>query len=88
VILPERPGLDRQQRVETDLALLSSKVTTSHLAKMAIVYVRQSSTRQVRENVQSTQLQYALVRRAKAYGWSDSQIETIDDDLGMSGANL
>lgn len=85
MILPERPCLDRPQRAETDLALLSSKITTSHLAKMAIVYVRQSSTRQVRENVESTQLQYALVRRAKAYGWSDAQIETIDDDLGLSG---
>ena len=57
-------------RIETPsyLILPSSKISTTHLSKHAVVYVRQSSTRQVRENIESTQLQYALVERAKAYG--------------------
>jgi DNA invertase Pin-like site-specific DNA recombinase len=66
----------------------NGKIGTGHLARLAIVYVRQSSARQVRENVESTQLQYDLVNRARAYGWSDQQIETIDDDLGISGQSL
>lgn len=77
-------------RIETPsyLILPSSKISTTHLSKHAVVYVRQSSTRQVRENIESTQLQYALVERAKAYGWSASQVVTIDDDLGISGQSL
>jgi len=66
----------------------STKIATRHLAKLAIVYVRQSSTRQVRENVESTQLQYGLVDRAREYGWPSERIEVIDDDLGVSGQSL
>lgn len=36
--------------------IVSSKITTQHLARLAVVYVRQSSQRQVRENIESTQL--------------------------------
>ena len=68
--------------------LPSSKISTTHLSRHAVVYVRQSSSRQVRENIESTQLQYALVERAKAYGWPVSQVITIDDDLGVSGQSL
>ncbi|MEP4685765.1 MAG: recombinase family protein, partial [Rhodopirellula bahusiensis] len=52
---------------------------------MALVYVRQSSTKQVEENTESTEMQYRLVDRAAAMGWSDERTEVIDDDLGMSG---
>lgn len=48
--------------------LLSSKIETQHLARLAVVFVRQSSPRQVRENIESTQLQYDLARRAQSYG--------------------
>ena len=65
-----------------------NKIDTQHLAKLAVVYVRQSSPRQVRENVESTQLQYDLSRRAETYGWRKDRIEIIDDDLGVSGKSL
>ena len=68
--------------------LRHGKIETSHLARLAIIYVRQSSPRQVRENIESTQLQYDLDRLAAAYGWPDDQIITIDDDLGISGRSL
>lgn len=68
--------------------LLSHKIESQHLSRLAMIYVRQSSARQVRENVESTQLQYELARRAAAYGWPDEQIVTIDDDLGVSGRSL
>jgi len=67
---------------------LSGKVQARHLERQAVVYVRQSSTRQVQENIESTQLQYALVDRAKALGWPGQQVVVIDDDLGVSGQSL
>ncbi|WP_372436666.1 recombinase family protein [Pseudomonas veronii] len=36
---------------------------------------------------QSTQRQYALVRRATSLGWSQQQVNIVDDDLGLSGAS-
>ncbi len=68
--------------------LVSSKIDTQHLARLAVIYVRQSSPRQVRENIESTQLQYDLARLAQQYGWPNVRIEIIDDDLGVSGKSL
>ncbi len=68
--------------------IVSSKIETCHLARLAVVYVRQSSPRQVRENVESTQLQYDLARHVESYGWPNNRIEIIDDDLGISGKSL
>ena len=61
------------------------KVTAEHLRRDAFIYVRQSTPRQVFENTESTQRQYALRDRAVALGWSAECIHTIDDDLGLSG---
>lgn len=60
--------------------------TTAHRAKMAYVYIRQSSLMQVTRHAESTDLQYALVERAVALGWPRERIEIIDEDLGKSGA--
>jgi hypothetical protein len=38
----------------------ASKVTGSHLGRHALLYVRQSTLRQVLNNTESTQRQYAL----------------------------
>lgn len=65
----------------------AQKVTSGHLARKAYLYVRQSTLRQVIENNESTQRQYALQRRAIALGWPDEQIEIIDCDLGQSGSS-
>jgi DNA invertase Pin-like site-specific DNA recombinase len=62
----------------------SRKVTAERQARRAIVYLRQSSERQVRHNQESQRLQYALVDRAHDLGWS--QVEVIDTDLGSSAA--
>jgi len=64
-----------------------TKVTTQHLQRAAYLYVRQSTVRQVLENTESTQRQYALRQRAVALGWSDGQVVVIDNDLGQSGAS-
>jgi DNA invertase Pin-like site-specific DNA recombinase len=64
----------------------SHKVTADHLRRDAYLYVRQSSLRQVLENTESTQRQYALRDRAVALGWPIERVHTIDKDLGCSGA--
>ena len=66
---------------------LESPVTTSHRAKLAYIYVRQSTAGQVRQHQESTELQYRLVDRAAAFGWPKERIEVIDDDLGKSGTS-
>ncbi|HEX3525139.1 MAG TPA: recombinase family protein, partial [Stellaceae bacterium] len=60
------------------------KITPEHLARQAVVYVRQSTAFQVTQNLESQRRQYALAERARQLGWSD--VEVIDDDLGRSGA--
>ena len=60
------------------------KVTEHHLRRAAVVYIRQSSLAQVRRNVESQRLQYALTERAHALGWK--QAEVIDCDLGTSAS--
>jgi DNA invertase Pin-like site-specific DNA recombinase len=64
-----------------------SKVTAEHLRRVAYLYVRQSTLRQVLENTESTQRQYALRRRASAFGWPDERIIVIDHDQGQSGGS-
>jgi DNA invertase Pin-like site-specific DNA recombinase len=64
-----------------------SKVTAEHLKRAAYLYVRQSTLRQVLENTESTQRQYALRRRALTLGWSEERITVIDHDQGQSGAS-
>jgi DNA invertase Pin-like site-specific DNA recombinase len=61
------------------------KVTASHLQRRAFLYVRQSSPRQVLENTESTERQYALQQRAIALGWPMDQITVVDNDQGQSG---
>ena len=58
------------------------KVQPEHLGRKAIVYLRQSSDKQVRENLESQRLQRAMADRARALGWSN--VEVIDSDLGRS----
>lgn len=62
----------------------SPKITPQHLERTAYVYVRQSSMRQVEENLESQDLQYQLVQRARSLGWVEARIIVIDDDLGKS----
>ena len=61
------------------------KITSSHLSRQAIVYLRQSSAAQVEHNRESTERQYALATKAREPGWPDDRIVIIDEDLGLSG---
>ncbi len=63
------------------------KITARHLARQAMLYVRQSTLHQVLENTESTARHYALRERAIALGWPPERIVVIDQDLGQSGAS-
>jgi len=63
------------------------KITARHLKRSAYLYVRQSTVRQVFENTESTERQYALRQRAVALGWPNDRVIVIDTDLGKSGAS-
>jgi DNA invertase Pin-like site-specific DNA recombinase len=65
---------------------MNSKVRDIHLDRKAVVYLRQSTLRQVREHRESTNRQYALRERALQLGWADDAIEIVDEDLGRSGS--
>jgi hypothetical protein len=67
------------------LLLRSAKVQDQHRAKLAIVYVRQSSPHQVLEHRESRELQYALADHAVALGWPRERVLVIDEDQGQSG---
>lgn len=61
-----------------------SKITAEHLCRCAIIYIRQSTSYQVVNNLESQRRQYGLADRARQLGWGDVQV--VDDDLGRSGA--
>ena len=63
----------------------SQKIETRHLDRWAVVYVRQSSPQQVRENRESRERQYALREFAEHLGWPRDRILVIDEDQGVSG---
>lgn len=61
---------------------MSEKIKPQHLARKAILYVRQSSTYQVMHNLESQKLQYAMETRLRSLGWIE--VEIVDEDLGRS----
>ena len=63
----------------------NNKITLEHLSRTAVVYIRQSTARQVQFNEESTKRQYALKDLLIDYGWPQEMVEIIDDDLGISG---
>jgi DNA invertase Pin-like site-specific DNA recombinase len=60
------------------------KITPGHLARKAVVYLRQSSLKQVRENLESQRLQYSMAEEAGRLGFREVQI--LDSDLGSSAS--
>lgn len=65
---------------------MSDRISSSHLERSAIVYVRQSSMTQLRNNRESRRMQYAMKGKVIELGWPASRIEVIDDDLGVTAS--
>jgi DNA invertase Pin-like site-specific DNA recombinase len=66
---------------------LFQKIRSDHLDRLAVIYVRQSTLFQVRENTGSTIRQYDLVKRARDLGWTPASIQVVDQDQGQSGSS-
>lgn len=60
----------------------SAKISSQHLERKAVVYVRQSTDKQVQRNTESRRLQEGLVGRARELGFR--QVELVESDLGCS----
>jgi DNA invertase Pin-like site-specific DNA recombinase len=65
---------------------MSPKITSDHLGRGAVVYVRQSTMGQVAEHIESQRRQYGLADTAYSLGFAS--VAVIDDDLGRSGSGL
>ena len=68
--------------------ITSELITTHHLTRKAVIYIRQSTPHQVLSHQESLRLQYALRQRAISLGWRESDIETIDADLGLTATSI
>lgn len=64
-----------------------TKIQPRHQRRQALVYVRQSTLKQLAVNQESTRRQYQLAERAQELGWSAARVVVIDDDLGLSGVS-
>jgi hypothetical protein len=64
---------------------VETKISGAHRARLAVIYLRQSSMAQVREHTESTTRQYGLVEEAVRLGWARRDVVVIDTDLGVSG---
>lgn len=63
-----------------------TKISDAHLERRAVVYLRQSTLKQVVEHTESTRRQYGLRERALALGWPSDSVDVVDEDLGRSGS--
>lgn len=61
-----------------------NKIQRTHLKRQAIVYLRQSSPKQVTQNRESAVNQRSLRGRLLELGWKNHQISVIDEDQGIS----
>lgn len=64
----------------------SELVQPHHLARKAVVYVRQSTIQQVRTNLESQLLQRDMRERAIQLGWPAERVEVVDADTGHTAA--
>ena len=63
----------------------ATKILSSHRERQAVVYLRQSSPKQVLHHKESAINQRALRDRLDELGWPVHRIAVIDDDQGQSG---
>lgn len=63
---------------------MTTKISSEHLQRDAIVYIRQSTAGQVLRNRESQRVQYRLSERAESLGWPKERIQVVDEDLGVS----
>jgi DNA invertase Pin-like site-specific DNA recombinase len=65
---------------------MSEKIRMEHLSRAAYVYIRQSSSQQVRFHLEGQKRQYGLAERARQLGFKE--VVVLDEDLGRSGSGV
>ena len=65
---------------------MNEKISVEHLKRAAYVYIRQSSSYQVRFHLEGQKRQYGLAERAHQLGFHE--VVVIDEDLGRSGSGV
>ena len=65
----------------------AASILPHHLDRTAMVYVRQSTPKQLLRHQESTRRQYQLAERAAELGWPQPRIVVLDSDLGRSGTS-
>jgi len=78
-------SLETRTSVLPNKLVTHSKITVEHLRQSAVLYIRQSTSQQLRDHQESTQRQYQLTHRLTSLGWNAGQIVVIDEDRGISG---
>lgn len=68
--------------------VMTNKIQPHHLRLKAMIYIRQSTARQVVENTASGERQRDLVEVAAAFGYAKEQITLIDADQGKTGTSM
>jgi DNA invertase Pin-like site-specific DNA recombinase len=66
----------------------SGKVRPTHLQRQGVLYIRQSSPKQVRQNRESAVNQRALRERLLELGWRNDQVRLVDDDQAQSATSV
>ena len=67
-------------------SLVHRKIRLHHQQRLACVYIRQSTTEQVRHHQESQLNQERMADRARQLGWPAEQVQLITEDLGKSGS--
>ena len=68
--------------------MMMERINDSHTDRHALIYIRQSTTSQLKFHQESTERQYKFRERALHLGWSADKIEILDQDLGISGKEM
>lgn len=65
----------------------SELVQPHHLARQAVIYIRQSTTHQVLTNTESQRMQCAMGEHAQRLGWSPERIAVVQRDTGVTATS-
>jgi len=66
---------------------MNELIQSRHLQRLAVVYVRQSGGKQIRNNPESALRQRALRKRAEELGWPAERILLLDEDQGKTASS-
>lgn len=66
------------------LPYTSNKITTEHLIREAVVYLRVSTEKQLEKNQESLRYQMKMTGRATLLGWSSERTRVVTEDLATS----